>query len=88
MPTPSEPERELNPEFAARQDRERLRGFDPDEVTRTEPDQRQWTEVGSDVGGVNAFRRMTDEEIERYDQATAKDRVKVQPAEIQGDVPR
>ena len=90
MPTPPSlpDDAPFNSEFVARQERERLRGRDPDAVRRVEPDERQWTEVGSGVDGVNSFRRMTNEEIERYDQAIDKNRVKVQLAEIEGDVPR
>lgn len=65
----------------------RLRGIDPHEVRRVQTDERMWTKVESAVPGVTALRRMTNEEVERFKAAKDKKRVKVQPIDIQGDIP-
>lgn len=51
-------------------------------------DERVWTKIESQVPGVERYRRMTAEEIEKYNVAKDKSRVKVQPAEIEGFVPK
>lgn len=64
-----------NPEYLAKIERETLRGRDPEAVQVQNPDERLWIALNSAVPGVEAYRRLTeDDDIESA-------------AEIEGNVP-
>jgi len=75
---------EPNEAEAKRLERWAIQGRNLDEPPRSTGSDTSFTEIESEVAGVTSFRRMTEQEVQRYDDAVAKDRVKVQPAEIEG----